>query len=150
MRLDSVLAAIGNTPIRRRFRRRTHILLACALLTAASLALIGLIQNFYVVVALLVVWAMAYAASIPVRQAYLNALIPSEQRATVLSFDSMVNSCGGTAFQPVLGRVADTVGYAASYVVSAGIACISLPFLLLARREDVREDLIPEEERSPS
>ena len=128
--------------IRRRFRRRTHILLACAVLTAVSLALIGLVQNFYVVVALLVVWAMAYAASIPVRQAYVNALIPSEQRATVLSFDSMVSSCGGVAFQPVLGRVADTIGYAVSYIVSAGIACISLPFLLLARREDVPEDRI--------
>jgi MFS family permease len=32
--------------IRRRFRRRTHILLACAALTAVSLALIGLIQSF--------------------------------------------------------------------------------------------------------
>ena len=133
--------------IRRLFRRRTHILIACALLTAASLALIGWIQNFYVVVGLLVVWAMAYAASIPVRQAYLNALVPSEQRATVLSFDSMVNSCGGVAFQPVLGRVADTAGYAASYVVSAGIACISLPLLLAARRENVPEDRITEKER---
>lgn len=134
--------------IRRLFRRRTHILLACAFLTAASLALVGLIQSFYVVVALLVVWAMAYAATIPVRQAYINALIPSEQRATALSFDSMVNSCGGVAFQPVLGRVADSFGYAVSYVVSAGIACISLPFLIAARRENVREDLIPERERA--
>ena len=120
----------------------------CALLTVGSLALIGLIQNFYVVVGLLVVWAMAFAASTPVRQAYLNSLIPSEQRATVLSFDSMVNSLGGVTFQPLLGRVADTLGYAVSYVVSAGIACISLPFLIAARRENVREDLITEEEPS--
>ena len=134
--------------IRSRFRRRTHILIACASLTAVSLALIGLLQSFYVVVALLIVWAMAYAASIPVRQAYLNSLIPSAQRATVLSFDSMVNSCGGVAFQPVLGRVADTLGYAVSYVVSAGIACLSLPFLVAARRENAREDLITEHERS--
>jgi MFS family permease len=134
--------------IRRRFRRRTHILLACALLTAVSLALIGLIQSFYVVVALLIVWAMAYSATIPVRQAYLNSLIPSEQRATVLSFDSMVSSCGGVAFQPLLGRAADTLGYAISYVISAGIACISLPFLIAARRENVREDLITQADRS--
>ncbi len=134
--------------IRKQFRRRTHILITCASLTIVTLALIGLIQNFYAVVVMLVVWAMAYAASIPVRQAYLNSLIPSEQRATVLSFDSMVNSCGGVAFQPLLGRVADTLGYAVSYVVSAGIACISLPLLLAARRENVRQDLITEEERS--
>ncbi|HET9992835.1 MAG TPA: MFS transporter, partial [Kofleriaceae bacterium] len=128
--------------IRRRFRRRTHILLASALVTVVALALIGLVQNFYVVVALLLVWAMASAASVPVRQAYLNSLIPSEQRATVLSFDSMVSSSGGVVFQPILGRVADTLGYATSYIVSAGIACISLPFLIAARRENVPEDLI--------
>lgn len=132
--------------IRRRFRRRTHILLASALLTAVSLLLIGLIQSFYVVVALLILWAMAFAASIPVRQALVNSLIPSEQRATVLSFDSMVSSCGGVAFQPVLGRVADTLGYAVSYIVSAGIACVSFPFLLAARRENVREDLITDDD----
>jgi MFS family permease len=86
----------------------------------------------------------------PVRQAYLNSLIPSEQRATVLSFDSMVESLGGVTFQPVLGRVADTLGYAASYVVSAGIACISLPFLIAARRENVREDLITEQPPRPT
>jgi MFS family permease len=136
--------------IRRRFRRRTHILIACAALTAVSLALIGLVQQFYAVVALLVVWAMAFATTTPVRQAYLNSLIPSEQRATVLSFDSMVDSCGGVVFQPALGRVADTLGYAASYVVSAGIACLSLPFLIAARRENVSEDTIAEEpSRSP-
>jgi MFS family permease len=110
-------------------------------LTVVALALIGLIQNFYVVVALLLVWAMASAASVPVRQAYLNSLIPSEQRATVLSFDSMVSSSGGVVFQPILGRVADTLGYATSYVVSACIAFVGVPFLILARRENVREDL---------
>jgi len=50
-----------------------------------------------------------------VRQAYVNALIPSEQRATVLSFDSLMGSSGGVAFQPVLGRVADGWGYPTSY-----------------------------------
>jgi MFS family permease len=127
--------------IRRRFKRRTHVLLASAILTVVALALIGLVQNFYVVVALLLVWAMASAASEPVRQTYLNSLIPSEQRATVLSFDSMVSSAGGVVFQPILGRVADSLGYAISYVVSACIALVGVPFLLLARRENVREDL---------
>lgn len=130
--------------IRRRFRRRTHVLLASAAVTVGALAVIGLVQQFYVVVALLIVWAMASAASVPVRQAYLNSLIPSEQRATVLSFDSMLSSSGGVIFQPILGRVADTLGYAVSYVVSAGIAAVGVPFLIAARREDVTEDAIDE------
>ncbi|MDB4962936.1 MAG: major facilitator superfamily 1 [Myxococcales bacterium] len=126
--------------LRRLFRRRTHILIACAALTTASLVVMGLIQNFAVVVAMLVLWAVAFSASSPVRQAYINALIPSRERATVLSFDSMVSSTGGVVFQPILGRVADTAGYAVSYVVSGAIAFFSLPFLLLARRENVSAD----------
>ncbi|MEO8700559.1 MAG: MFS transporter [Kofleriaceae bacterium] len=126
--------------IRKLFTRRTHILLACATLTAGSLVLIGLVQIFAVVVAMLVLWAVAFAANSPVRQAYINAQIPSRQRATVLSFDSMVSSTGGVAFQPILGSIADTAGYAVSYLVSGGIAVFGLPFLLLARREDAPAD----------
>ena len=62
--VDTQIAGGFAVPfIRRRFRRRTHILLVSALLTVVSLALIGLIQNFYVVVGLLIVWALASAAS---------------------------------------------------------------------------------------
>jgi MFS family permease len=100
----------------------------------------GVIQVFAVVVTVLVLWAIAFAANTPVRQAYINALIPSRERATVLSFDSMVNSTGGVAFQPLLGGVADTAGYAASYIVSGAIAFLGLPFLVLARRQNVSAD----------
>jgi hypothetical protein len=31
----------------------------------------------------------------PIRQAYLNGMIPSRQRATILFFDSMTDSTGG-------------------------------------------------------
>ena len=127
--------------IRRLVPRRTDILIACAAITVVSLLLVGLVPHFAVVVVLLVVWAIGYAVNMPVRQAYVNALIPSRERATVLSFDSMVNSTGGVAFQPILGHVADTAGYAASYVVSSAVACLGVPFLLLARRERVKADL---------
>lgn len=128
--------------IRRMFRRRTDILIACAGLTTVALVGIGLIHSFAVVVGLLVLWAITFAANTPVRQAYINALIPSRERATVLSFDSMVTSIGGVVFQPILGRAADTAGYAVSYIVSGAIALFGLPFLLLARREHVSADQI--------
>jgi MFS family permease len=111
-----------------------------------SLILMGTIQVFAVVVVLLVLWSVAFAANGPVRQAYVNALIPSRERATVLSFDSMVSSTGGVAFQPILGSIADSSGYATSYVVSGAIACVSLPFLILARRENVPADTSSKEE----
>jgi hypothetical protein len=75
----------------------------------------------------------------PVRQAYLNDLIPSEQRATGLSFDSLMGSAGGVAVQPVLGKAADLWGYPASYACCAAIQLLAAPFIWMVRRE--RSDL---------
>jgi MFS family permease len=104
------------------------------------LALIGVVDSFWAVVALIVVWALMFAASGPIHSAYLNGLIPSQQRATILSFDSMIGSSGGVAFQPILGRSADVWGYAGSYVLGAGISALALPFVLLSRRQNAPAD----------
>ena len=68
-------------------------------------------------IGLIVVWGLLFAATMPIRQTYLNGLIPSRQRATILSFDSMMCSTGGVWTQPVLGRAADVWGYAPSYLL---------------------------------
>ena len=124
------------------FRRRTSMLLACEALSVVVLAAVGLVPNFWVVVVLLVLWGLMFAAVMPIRQTYLNALIPSEQRATVLSFDSLFSSTGGVVFQPVLGKAADVWSYPASYIMSAAIQALSIPFTWLARRERVPADVI--------
>ena len=87
-------------------------------------------------------WGLLFAATTPIRQAYLNGLIPSRQRATILSFDSMMTSGGGVWAQPVLGKSADVWGYATSYVISAGISLLALPFIALSRRENAPADLV--------
>jgi MFS family permease len=122
------------------FRRRTSALLAGACLSTGLLAVIALVPHFRVTIALLMAWGLVFAAVMPLRQAYLNALIPSQQRATVLSFDSLLGSSGGVAVQPVLGRAADVWGYAASYACGAVIQALALPFLWLARREGAAAD----------
>jgi MFS family permease len=137
--------------IRQRFHRRTSALISTAALSVAALALIGLVESFWVVIALIVVWGLLFAASRPIRQTYLNGLIPSRQRATILSFDSMMASTGGVWSQPVLGRVADMSGYAASYLVSAGISALALPCLALSRRENAPADVTePTESGEPA
>jgi MFS family permease len=79
---------------------------------------------------------------VPIRLAYLNGIIPSQQRATVLSFDNLMASAGGVAAQPALGRVADVWGYPSAYLVSAVIQLAAMPFLVLARRENAPSDPI--------
>ena len=90
-------------------------------------------------IAVLVAWGLLFATVSPVRQAYLNELIPSEQRATGLSFDSLMGSGGGVIAQPLLGKAADVWGYPASYICGAAIQLMAAPFIWLVRRQ--RPDL---------
>ncbi len=134
----------------RLFRRRTSALISTSVASAACLVGIGLSAHFWVVLVLLTGWAMAFAATIPIRQGFLNGLIPSAERATVLSFDNLLASAGGVVTQPALGRVADVWGYSTSYVVGAGLDLLAVPFLTLARRERASSDPIDAAERAPA
>jgi MFS family permease len=128
--------------VARMFRKRTSILLAGALFSSVFLVIIGLLPNFWVVLVFLALWGLLFAAVMPVRMAYLNDLIPSRERATVLSFDSLLGSSGGVVIQPILGRAADVWSYPASYVGSAAIQALAIPFLWLARRERAASDAL--------
>ena len=125
---------------RRLFARRTDAMLVLGFVGVVALALLGAMPFFVVAIVLLVVWALAAAIEEPIRRAYLNGLIPAQQRATVLSFDSLMGSAGGVVIQPALGRVADIGGYGASYLVAGVIQALSLPFMVLARREGAHSD----------
>ena len=124
------------------FGRRTSALVLIAVLNVATLALIGLANSFWAVLGLIVVWGLLFSASMPIRKTYLNGLIPSRQRATILSFDSMMDSTGGVWTQPLLGRAADVWGYGPSYLLGAGISALAVPFLALSRRENAPADTL--------
>lgn len=128
--------------IRKAFKRRTSLLFAATLSSAVVLALIGLASNLAVVIILLAMWGMLFAATIPVRQAYINDLIPSKQRATLLSSDNLLSSAGAVGIQPALGKTADVWSYSVSYIISAGINMLALPFILLARSARASSDPI--------
>ena len=137
-----ILGGIAAPGIRRLFHRRTSALIAIAAMSTGTLALIGAIENFWVVVGLTSVWGLLFAAATPIRQTYINGLIPSRQRATILSFDSMLGSSGGVWAQPLLGKSADAWGYGSSYLISAGISAFALPFLVLSRRQNAPADSV--------
>jgi predicted MFS family arabinose efflux permease len=128
--------------VRRLFRRRTDGVLLSAVGTVGIMAVIGITTNFIVALVLLAGWAMLFAVTSPLRQAFINGIIPSEQRATVLSFDSFMSSIGGAVTQPALGRVSDVFGYGPAYVVTAALQACAIPFVLLARRGRAASDPI--------
>ena len=141
--LVSGTAILGGTLapwVRKLFRRRTSTILLATITSALVLVGIGLVRNFWVAVVLVALWGIASAIDDPVHRAYLNDMIPSKQRATVLSFDSLMGSAGGVAVQPVLGRVADVGGYGASLVWSGVISAVAVPFVLLSRAQKPAAD----------
>jgi MFS family permease len=145
-----ILGGVAAPWIRGLFRRRTSALIVMAGLSVITLGLVGLIESFWAVIGFTTVWGLLFAATMPIRQTYLNGLIPSRQRATILSFDSMMASTGGVWTQPILGKAADVWGYAPSYVMSAGISVLALPFLALSRRQNAPADHLDLTEVQPA
>jgi MFS family permease len=129
-----IVGGLAAPWVRRLFHRRTSALLAAEAAGTVTLGLIGAFEHFWVVLGLIVAWSLLSSAALPIRRAYLNGLIPSAERATILSFDSLLGSSGGVAVQPALGRAADVWGYATSYVLGAAISVFALPFIALSRR----------------
>jgi MFS family permease len=147
---SQILGGITAPWIRRVFRRRTSALIATTAVGTGALLAIGLVDSFWPVLGLIVVWGLVFAAARPIRQTYINGMIPSRQRATILSFDSLMDNTGGVWAQPVLGRAADVWGYGSSYLLSAGISAVALPFLALSRRQNAAADTVEAVDAEPA
>jgi MFS family permease len=137
---SQILGGYVAPRVRSLFRRRTTALILSGTLSAVILALLGLVGLFWLALVLLVLWGLIFAAEMPIRQAYLNDMIPSKQRATVLSFDSLMDSSGGVVIQPVLGRAADVYSYSTSFVLGALFQLAAVPFLIGSRRQHAPAD----------
>ncbi|MDR6610761.1 MFS transporter [Leifsonia sp. 1010] len=133
--LAQVAGGVLAPRIRGLFAKRTTTVIGASLTSILVLVVLGLTSLFWLAIVLLVIWGFVFAVAGPVRQAYLNDMIPSKQRATVLSFDSLFGSLGGVFIQPALGRAADLWGYGTSLVIGGVVELIGVPFLFASRRQ---------------
>jgi MFS family permease len=113
--------------------RRTTLLLAAMAVLAATAVGVGLAGSFWPAVVLLLVLSAAEGVAMPVQQAYLHQVIPSAQRATVVSSVSLVSSAGGIGGQLGLGWIARAQSVAAGYVAGGLAMLLALPPLLRLR-----------------
>lgn len=132
---SAMLGGFVAPVVRRRFHKRTSTILLATVTGVVVLLGLGLVQSFWVAVALVAAWGVMSSIDDPVHRAYLNDMIPSKQRATVLSFDSLLGSGGSAIAQPILGRSADIGGYGVSLVLSGAISALAIPFVLLSRAQ---------------
>jgi hypothetical protein len=111
-------------------------------LTVAGVIL-GATDSFAVAVTALIVVTGTLGVTMPVRQAYIHALTPSEQRATVVSFDSMVTGVGSTGGQLGLGALADSQSLGQSLVAGSLLAAFAVPVLVSTRqRHDLADRIV--------
>ena len=122
--------------------RRSHALLASTLIQAVALIVVGITTSFWVALLALILTSIVMTAVMPVRQTLINSLIPSEQRATVLSFDGLMGSTGGVVIQPALGRAADVWSYGTAYVLGGVVQLLAAPFALRIRAMHLDEDMM--------
>lgn len=126
----------------KRCARRTSLLIGAYGAAAAAAAGIGVADSFWPVVALLIVMNVATGVATPVLHAYQHALIPSAQRATVMSFSSLLSSVGGIGGQLGLGYLSRARSVAAGYIVGGLVlATAQLPLGALRRRQEATDQL---------
>ncbi len=109
--------------------RRTTLLLWASVAQALAAVGVGLAGSFGVAVAFFMLMAGAVGAAGPVKQALLHNSIPSEQRASVASFDSMFGNGGGVAQQAGLGYVARARSIPQGYVIGGAFTLVAQVFL---------------------
>jgi len=148
--VDGVISAlvglsliVGNAlvaPLSRVVRTRTGLLMVSVAVQAVLAVACGLLTNFFVVVALYLLYGVAIGLAMPVKQAYLNAHIPSAQRATIISLDSMFASSGGVLGQTGWGWVARTRSIGTAWAWSGVTLLLAIPLYWRARTRDQEQD----------
>ena len=104
---------------------------------------VGLAPGFPAAMAALLVFGAASGTTTPVKQAVLHDSIPTEQRATLMSFDSLVGNVGSVGGQVGLGLVARERGIPDGYVLGGALTALAIPVLFALRRVAGRADHAP-------
>ena len=148
--LLSLSMIVGNAlvrPLARAVRTRTGLLIGSVAVQAAMAVLCGFLgptlprpHGFFVVVGSYLIYGVAMGVTTPVKQGYLNAHIPSAQRATIISLDSFFANLGGVAGQSGWGYLAKARSIAEAWMFSGATLFLGVPLYWLARRNDRKLD----------
>jgi MFS family permease len=145
---------VGNALVGRIVARvpdRGLILMVCSGVTTVTIVAAALVQQFWVAVPLYLVSTIAFGISLPVKQGWLNARIPSQQRATIISLDALFGDGGSTVGQVGLGWLSQTVSIPFAWLVGGAVQAVGVPLLGVARRAERAQpaELMGERELEP-
>jgi MFS family permease len=122
--------------------KRTSLLIPAAIVFSVATVGVGLAGSFWPALAFLLLAVGAMGVAVPVNQAYLHQVVPSWERATVVSLVSLVGSAGGIGGQLGLGYLSRVQSIESGYVVGGVSTVFALPFLILLRHMGEQADVI--------
>lgn len=137
--------ALGNLVIgiiNSKFKRRTSMMFIFYGIQALSIIAIGFANSFWIAVGSFLCFSFTVGSIMPIKQSYLHKLIPSEQRATIVSFDSLVGSSGSVIGQVGYGYLSEKISIGSGYIVGGFVNILILPVLILLKRRNDKEDLV--------
>ncbi len=134
--LSQVIGNIASVTLLKVFKQRLRLLTFAFTLQALAIVGVGLIQSFYPAVGFFLCFSFAVGLAMPVKQAWLHEIIPSEQRASIVSFDSLVGSVGSVGGQVGYGYLADRLSISAGYIAGGLVNLMILIPLFALRKED--------------
>lgn len=118
----------------KREKSYTWILILTVLILGIPIILISTSSVFGVVLLGFITYELGRGMLNPIQKAYLNKHIPSEQRATVLSFDSMMGRLGAALGLVILGFVAKNYSIQTSWFISGILLLFLVPIYLKANK----------------
>lgn len=147
---NSLAAIAGNSVVEvvTRFcgKRTTLLLWASAAQTVAAIG-VGVGRSFWVAFPAFAIVMVSQGILTPVKQAYLHSVVPSEHRATVVSFDSLLGNGGGIAWQTGLGALSRRASIATGYVVGGITTVVAIPIYAVLRGRRSSSDTIVGKQR---
>ncbi|HEV8681407.1 MAG TPA: MFS transporter [Actinomycetota bacterium] len=143
--LFSLAMICGNALVGRLVRpgvRRTTVLVSASVVLTVAMVVVGAIQLFWVAVPAFLLAAVVAGVLMPVRQTYLHGVIPSEQRATLVSFDALMGSVGSVGGQAGLGYLSKVRSIADGFVLGGLATGLVVPLYLLLRARGDAADVV--------
>lgn len=135
----SLFMMLGGFLVRELLKReRTYswILIVTALILAIPIIISSQANIFAIALTSFLIYEIGRGMLTPTHKAYLNKHIPSEQRATVLSFDSMMGKLGATLGLVILGWIAKNYSIQISWLISGFLLFLLIPIYLRAKKQE--------------
>ncbi|VVB73950.1 Multidrug resistance protein MdtH [uncultured archaeon] len=119
-----------------KLKDRKNVLIFDVILISAMIVISTLIGMPYLVVFFFLLHEIGRGMWNPIDSALMNDYVPSKQRATIISFDSMISHAGSAVGLFASGIIASMYGIPISWIAGAIVLLVAIPFLMRIKEDE--------------